>query len=92
MKPLRVALRVVSCQRANALPTGNVMGETEWATFQRSERRWPRRCWPHCVVANGGHVSASSPVSKWRDVRRIRAEDVTESVWTEPKPPKSRKS
>ena len=27
MKPLRVALRVVSCQRANALPTGNVMGE-----------------------------------------------------------------
>jgi len=37
MKPLRVALRVVSCQRANALPTDNVMGEIEWATFQRSE-------------------------------------------------------
>jgi len=92
MKPLSVALRVVSCQRANALPTGNVMGETEWATFQWSERRWPRRCWPHCVVANGGHVSASSPVSKWRDVRRIRPEDVTESVWTGPKPPKSRQS
>jgi len=92
MKPLRVALRVVSCQRANALPTGNVMGETEWATFRRSERRWPRRCWPHFVVANGGHVSASSPVSKWRGVRRIRAEHVTESVWTEPKPPKSRQS
>jgi len=26
MKLLRVALQVVSCQRADALPTGNVMG------------------------------------------------------------------
>jgi len=92
MKPLRVVLRVVSCQRANALPTGNVMGEIEWATFRRSERRWPRRCWPHWVVANDRHVSASSQVSKWRGVRRIRAEHVTESVWTGLKAPKSRQS
>jgi len=43
MNPLRVALRVVNCRRANALPTGNVMGEIEWATFRRAERRWPWR-------------------------------------------------
>jgi len=92
MKTLRVALRMVSCQRANALPTGNVMGKMEWATFRRSQCRWPRRCWPHWVVANGGNVSASSPVSKWRGVRRMAAEHVTESVWTEPEPPKSAQS
>jgi len=49
MKPLRVALRVISCQRANALPTGNIMGEMDLATSPRSERRWPQRCWPHWV-------------------------------------------
>jgi len=42
MKPLRVALRVVSFELANALPTENVRGKTEWATFRSSERRWPR--------------------------------------------------
>jgi len=46
MKPLRVALRLVGCQRANALPTGNNMVETEWASFQSSGSHWPRRCWP----------------------------------------------
>jgi len=92
MKPLRVALRVVSCQRANAMITGNVMRETEWATFRRSERRWPRRCWPQCVVANEGHVAVSSQVSEWSGIRRIRAEHVTESVWTEHEPPKSSQS
>jgi len=33
IKPLRGARRVVCCQWANALPTGNVTGEKEWATF-----------------------------------------------------------
>jgi len=92
MKPLRVALRVVSCQPANALPTGNVMGEIGWATFRRSERCWPRHCWPQWLVANEGHVSASSQVSKSRGVRRIPAEHITESVWTEPTAPKWRQS
>jgi len=68
------------------------MGEIQWATFRRSERRWPRRCWPQSVVANKGHVSASSQVSKWSGIHRICAERVTESVWTEPEPPKSRQS
>jgi len=90
MKLLRVALRVVSFQLANALPSGNVMVEMEWTIFLRSECRWPWLCWPQWVVASEGHLSASSQVSKWRGVRQIPAERVTKSVRTEPEPPKLR--
>jgi len=87
MKTLCVVVRVVSFQWANALPTGNVMGKIGWATFGRSQRRWPRLCRPQWVVTNEGDVSDSPEVSKWRGIRRICAEHVTENLWTEPKEP-----